>query len=288
MEESKISMEFTFDQKKVLGPQEQTALIKSFKIYDKNGDGTMDQSEFKSIMIDLGYRKITDEKVKEMLDAQDQNADGVISWNEFVDMMVAMKGTDEGKFGTIVEGKDGVAKAQIVGEHGGTHSYSVEEKVSFAKMINLILKDDEDCKDRLPMNVDDDSLFHVFDNGILLCKLLMQIDSGCIDARAMNKQTNMNVYQVKENLNMAIAAAKGLGIKMIGIDSNDFINKVPHMMLGCLWQTIRMCLIQKISLKDTPEIMKLGKEGEELKDIQKLPAETILIRWVNYHLKKAG
>jgi|MGYP000574047682 hypothetical protein len=45
----------------------------------------------------------------------------------------------------------------------------------------------------------------------------------------------MNVYQVKENLNMAIAAAKGLGIKMVGIDSNDFINKVPHMILGCLW-----------------------------------------------------
>jgi len=27
---------------------------------------------------------------------------------------------------------------------------------------------------------------------------------------------------------MGIAAAKGLGIKLIGIDSNDFINKVPH------------------------------------------------------------
>ena len=27
----------------------------------------MDQSEFKNIMIDLGFRKITDEKVKELL-----------------------------------------------------------------------------------------------------------------------------------------------------------------------------------------------------------------------------
>jgi hypothetical protein len=27
----------------------------------------MDQNEFKNIMIDLGYRKITDEKVKELL-----------------------------------------------------------------------------------------------------------------------------------------------------------------------------------------------------------------------------
>jgi len=34
--------------------------------------------------------------------------------------------------------------------------------------------------------------------------------------------------------------------------------------------------------------MKLGEEGEELKDILKLTPETILIRWLNYHLKKAG
>lgn len=155
-------------------------------------------------------------------------------------------------------------------------------------MINLLLKDDEDSKDRLPLNTEDDSLFHVFDNGILLCKLCMQIDEACIDDRAINRQANMNVYQVKENLKMGIAACKGLGIKMIGIDSNDFINKVPHMILGCLWQSIRLALTKKISLKDTPEIMKLAEEGEELKDLLKLTPETILIRWLNYHLKKAG
>ena len=160
--------------------------------------------------------------------------------------------------------------------------------MTFGKIINLLLKDDEDCKDRLPMNTEDDSLFHVFDNGILLNKLLLKIDEGCIDPRALNRQANINVYQVKENLNMALAAAKALGIKLVGIDSNDFINKVPHMMLGCLWQTIRMCIIKQISLKDTPEIMKLGKEGEDLKDIQKLKPEEVLIRWINYHLNKAG
>jgi len=45
----------------------------------------------------------------------------------------------------------------------------------------------------------------------------------------------MNVYQVKENLQMAIAAAKGLGIKLVGINSSDFINKTPHMILACVW-----------------------------------------------------
>jgi plastin-1 len=278
-----VSREFTFDQKKVLTPQDQSACIRSFAAYDKNSDNTMDEAEFKNIMVDLGYRKITDEKVAEMLAAQDKNKDGVISWEEFVNMMVAMKGSDDGKFGTIVDGK-----AQITGEHGGTHTYSIEERTTFAKMINLILKDDADCKDRLPMNVNDESLFHVFDNGILLCKLLLTIDSGCLDERALNRQNNANIYQVKENLNMGIASCKGLGVKMIGTDSNSFINKVPHMILGCLWQTIRMWVTKNISLKDTPEIMKLGQDGEELKDILKLSPETVLIRWINYHLAKAG
>ena len=48
-------------------------------------------------MIDLGYRKITDEKTKTLLDEQDQNKDGVLSFAEFVDMMVKMKASDDGK-----------------------------------------------------------------------------------------------------------------------------------------------------------------------------------------------
>jgi len=45
----------------------------------------------------------------------------------------------------------------------------------------------------------------------------------------------MNVYQVKENLLMGLAAAKGLGIKVSGIDSKDFIDKTPHLILAVVW-----------------------------------------------------
>ena len=34
--------------------------------------------------------------------------------------------------------------------------------------------------------------------------------------------------------------------------------------------------------------MRLAEEGEELVDLMKLPPEQILIRWINYHLKKQG
>ena len=79
-EQKTISYDFTFEQKKNLGPEEQTAMIRAFKNYDLNKDGTMDEKEFNNILIDLGQRKITDAEVKSILDSHDTNRDGVISW----------------------------------------------------------------------------------------------------------------------------------------------------------------------------------------------------------------
>lgn len=133
--------------------------------------------------------------------------------------MAKAKGNDPSRFGTIIEGKHG-AIAQIQSKHGATHAYSLEEVSTFARIINHLLKDDPDCQDRLPMNAEDsESLFHAMDNGILLCKVCLLIDPDCLDARALNRGQQMTVFQIKENLQMGIAAAKGLGIKLIGINS---------------------------------------------------------------------
>lgn len=51
---------------------------------------------------------------------------------------------------------------------------------------------------------------------------------------------------------------------------------------------MRMYLTKSIDLKNCPEIIRLALEGEELHDLVKLPPETILIRWVNFHLEKSG
>jgi hypothetical protein len=151
----------------------------------------MDESEFKNIMIDIGMRKITDDDVKAMLGEHDQDNDGVISWFEFVDMMNKFKGKDSAKFGVI----SASGKASVVSKHGGMHQYSVEEVATFAKLVNYLLKDDEDAKCRVPVNVEDtEDIFHCFDNGIVMCKLLMIIDPDCIDGRAINRHANMNAF----------------------------------------------------------------------------------------------
>ena len=73
----------------------------------------MDESEFKSIMIDMGRRKTSDEDASKMIKENDQNADGVIAWNEFIDMMVKMKGSNPDAFSAVTENA-----------HGGKHTIS--------------------------------------------------------------------------------------------------------------------------------------------------------------------
>lgn len=67
MEASKTEYVFSLEQKKTLTPSDQTTFLKAFKAYDLNGDGTIDEKEFKNIMINMGFRKITDEECKKML-----------------------------------------------------------------------------------------------------------------------------------------------------------------------------------------------------------------------------
>lgn len=107
-------------------------------------------------------------------------------------------------------------------------------------MVNNTLEKDEDCQEHLPIKTDGDDLFHVFDDGIVLCKLIMAVDPECIDRRAMNLGKNLNAYQVGENLKLAFAACKGsLGLKIIGVGPTDFMKKIPHLILGVLWRVIR-------------------------------------------------
>lgn len=77
-------------------------------------------------------------------------------------------------------------------------------------------------------------------------------------------------------------------IKLVGIGADNFLDKTPHLILSVMYQVCRLIQVKTVTLKDVPEIMRLAKEGEELADLNKLPAEHILIRWMNFHLKNAG
>ena len=98
----------------------------------------------------------------------------------------------------------------------------------------------------------------------------------------------MNVYQKTENQNLCINAAKTIGCQVVNVGAADLIEGRPILILGVVWQIIKLQLTHSISLKDCPELVLLLEDGEELEDLLKLSAEDILLRWFNYHLKASG
>ncbi len=74
----------------------------------------------------------------------------------------------------------------------------------------------------------------------------------------------------------------------MGVNPKQFVERNSSTVLNASFMLLRLVVSNHLSLKDTPELFRLCKEDEELKDLQKLKSEEILIRWINYHLMKNG
>jgi len=103
----------------------------------------------------------------------------------------------------------------------------------------------------------------------------------------LNKK-NLNVFKIHENQNLAINSAASIGCSIVNIGAQDLVDGTHHLVLGLLWQIIKIGLLSKINLKQHPELYRLLEEGETLEDLMKLSGEQLLLRWFNYHLKAAG
>jgi plastin-1 len=167
-----------------------------------------------------------------------------------------------------------------------THTYSTEETEAYCDHVNDVLEGDPILARLLPLTPDD--IFAKCADGLVLCKLVNDAVPETIDERVLNKGPKINKYQAVENCNLAIESAKGIGCSVVNIGPTDLIEQREHILLGMIWQIIRIGLMSQITLTAHPELYRLLEPGEEMKDFLNLPPEKILLRWFNYHLKNAG
>ena len=94
--------------------------------------------------------------------------------------------------------------------------------------------------------------------------------------------------QQHENLTLAINSAKAIGCVVIGIDSHSLNSSQGKkwLVLGLVWQLIKMYLFKQITISQVPGLVNLLREGETLADLMKMSPEEILLRWVNHQLEK--
>jgi len=175
----------------------------------------------------------------------------------------------------------------VKASESGFHSYDPGELKAFIEFINDSLKNDTDVKKYLPFQNEMD-LTSASKNGIMLCKLINAVAPETIDERTINKQEPLNIYKMDENLKLAINAAASIGCRIVNISPSSIRDGQLHLIMGMIWQIMRIYLLERINIKSNPGIILLAEEGETTKDIMQLSGEKILVRWLRYELVQAG
>uniref|UniRef100_A0A8B9H9R8 Lymphocyte cytosolic protein 1 (L-plastin) n=1 Tax=Astyanax mexicanus TaxID=7994 RepID=A0A8B9H9R8_ASTMX len=234
-----------------------------------------------------GYR--IREIIQELSATMDQNQDGKITFDEFAKVFHGLKSSEVAKtFRKAINKKEGICAVAGTSEQSGTqHSYSEEEKVAFVNWINKALEKDPDCKHVLPMDPSSNDLFTAVGDGIVLCKMINLSVPDTIDERTINKK-KLTPFTIQENLNLALNSSSAIGCHVVNIGAEDLKEGRQHLVLGLLWQIIKIGLLADIEISRNEALIALLRDGESLEDLMKLSPEELLLRWANYHLEQAG
>ncbi|KAL2097220.1 hypothetical protein ACEWY4_006427 [Coilia grayii] len=268
-------------------------LREAFNKIDIDNSGYVSDFELQDLFREASF-SLPGFKVREIVEkfiAGDTNKDEKISFDEFVGIFQELKSKEVREtFRKMVSRKDGIFSfggTSGISSEGTQHSYSDEEKVAFVNWINKSLAKDPDCSNLVPMDPDSDSLFKSVKDGILLCKMINLSQPDTIDERVINTK-KLTTFTMNENLMLALNSASAIGCTVINIDPQDLKAGKPHLVLGLLWQIIKIGLFADIEISRNEALICLLQEGEELDHLLSMSPEELLLRWVNYHLNNAG
>lgn len=77
-----------------------------------------------------------------------------------------------------------------------------------------------------------------------VCSMLVNLSQpNTIDERAINRGAKLSIYQIHENLTLALNSAQAIGCNIINIGADDLHAGKPHLLTGLLWQIIKVCAV---------------------------------------------
>ncbi|GMH11004.1 hypothetical protein Nepgr_012845 [Nepenthes gracilis] len=168
------------------------------------------------------------------------------------------------------------------------HTISESEKASYVAHINSYLGEDKFLKQFLPIDPSTNQLFELTKGGVLLCKLINVAVPGTIDERAINTKKDLNPWERNENHTLCLNSAKAIGCTVVNIGTQDLVEGRPHLVMGLISQIIKIQLLADLNLKKTPQLVELVEDSNEVEELMGLSPEKVLLKWMNFHLKKAG
>uniref|UniRef100_A0A3Q3WEL6 Plastin 1 n=1 Tax=Mola mola TaxID=94237 RepID=A0A3Q3WEL6_MOLML len=267
-------------------------LREAFNKIDIDNSGLVSDFELQELFREASF-SLPGYKVRDIVETfitGDTNKDGKISFEEFVAIYQELKSKKLSEtFRKSISRRDGIRSfggMSRISSEGTQHSYSDEEKVAFVNWINKALAKDPDCQHLLPMNPNNENLFASVRDGILLCKMINESQPDTIDERVINTK-KLTTFKMTENLVLALNSASAIGCTVVSMDAHDLMAGKPHLVLGLLWQIIKIMWFKIRSILSSG-LISLLSDGEQLDHLMSLSPEELLLRWVNYHLQNAG
>ncbi|XP_076905993.1 fimbrin-5-like [Bidens hawaiensis] len=168
------------------------------------------------------------------------------------------------------------------------HSISETEKASYVNHINNYLGEDKFLKNFLPLDPSTNAIFDLAKDGVLLCKMINLAVPGTIDERAINTKKVLNPWERNENHTLCLNSAKAIGCTVVNIGTQDLAEGRPHLLLGLISQIVKIQLLASVDFKKTPELAAMVEDSKEAEEIMGLAPEKVLLKWMNFQLKKSG
>ncbi|KAL9679745.1 hypothetical protein QQ045_017611 [Rhodiola kirilowii] len=252
----------------------------------KNKNGKVKVQELPPFLAKLKIfsEVITEEEIREILRESGYDMSGEIDFEGFLRAYLTLQSR-------VVDGK-GISKNASSLLKAMTSelldNINKSEKALYVAHINSYLRDDKFLKKYLPLDPETDDLFTLAKDGVLICKLINVAVPGTIDERAINKNRVLNTWQRNENHTLCLNSAKAIGCTVVNIGASDLVEGRPHLVLGLISQIIKIQLLANLSLMKTPQLVELVEDSKDIEELISLPPEKMLLKWMNFHLKKGG
>ncbi|XP_040566376.1 fimbrin isoform X2 [Lepeophtheirus salmonis] len=257
-----------------------------------DGKDSIKTTEVKDSLDLMGF-KLPNHKVRDLL--EDFQSQGKLKMNDpvskdmFKEICTTLKQNDTTVDWKTTKGFTDEEATTDKSQHGYSyHMILKEEQRAFSDWVNVNLGNQEDLKYILPLREDGEDLYEKISDGVLLCKIINFVVKDTIDPRVINKKKKLSVFQKHENLTLAIKSAQAIGCHVVNMDAHILHQGRKHIILGLIWQIIKHFLFEGITLQHVPGLLALCREGESAEELLKMSPEQILLRWVNFHLERAG
>ncbi|CAL0315947.1 unnamed protein product [Lupinus luteus] len=225
-----------------------------------------------------------EDEIKAILAESYQNMDQELDFESFLRAHLNLQGRAAAKDGGSKSSSSFLKAATTIVHHAINES----EKASYVAHINGYLAEDKFMSQFLPIDPSTDALFDLAKDGVLLCKLINVAVPGTIDERAINTKRVLNPWERNENHTLGLNSAKAIGCTVVNIGTQDLVEARPYLVLGLISQIIKIQLLADLNLKKTPQLVELVEDDKDVEELISLPPDKVLLKWMNFHLKKAG